>query len=310
MPQAIRTWTRFSGRLTPVESAEIKPLVSGTIQQVLFEDGQVVQKDDPLFVIDPRPHQAQLQRAEAELSTAQSRARLARDELERARQLLANKLISQSVFDSAFNDDRVAQAAVQAAESAVQQARLNLEYAHIRSPIKGRVGRAELTVGNVVNAGVNAPVLTTVVADDHLYTEFNVDENTYIQSVRHIQQQEKMPVHLTLAGDDGDNKKIYEGYIHAFDNRLDVASGTIRARAIFVNEDNALTPGMYANISLGTATTTEALLVPERAIGTNQNRKFVYVIDENNTVNYREVSLGGHYQAHRIILNGLQPGGV
>lgn len=308
VPQAIRTWTRFSGRLTPVESAEIKPLVSGTIQQVLFEDGQVVQKDDPLFVIDPRPHQAQLQRAEAELSTAQSRARLARDELERARQLLANKLISQSVFDSAFNDDRVAQAAVQAAESAVQQARLNLEYAHIRSPIKGRVGRAELTVGNVVNAGVNAPVLTTVVADDHLYAEFNVDENTYIQSVRHIQQQEKMPVHLTLAGDDGDNKKIYEGYIHAFDNRLDVASGTIRARAIFVNEDNELTPGMYANISLGTATTTEALLVPERAIGTNQNRKFVYVIDENNTVNYREVSLGGHYQAHRIILNGLQPG--
>lgn len=313
IPQEIRTWTRFSGRLTPVESVEIKPLVSGTIQQVLFEDGQVVQKGDPLFVIDPRPHQAQLQRAEAELSTAKSRARLARDELERAKQLLENKLISRSIFDSAFNDDQVAQAAVQAAESAVQQARLNLEYAHIGSPIKGRVSRAELTVGNVVNAGVNAPVLTTVVADDALYAEFNVDENTYIQSVRHIQRQEKMPVQLTLASDDKDaddenGKRIYEGHIHAFDNRLDVASGTIRARAIFANIDNTLTPGMYANISLGAAATTEALLVPERAIGTNQNRKFVYVIDENNTVNYREVLVGGHYLSHRIILNGLQPG--
>jgi len=304
-PTEIRTWTRFSGRLTPVASAEIKPLVGGTIQQVLFEDGQLVHEGDPLFVIDPRTHEAQLQRAEAELATARSRERLTRDELERARQLLENKLISRSIYDNAASDHQVAQASVQAAESAVNQARLNVEYAHVRAPISGRVGRAELTVGNVVGAGATAPVLTTIVADDQLYAEFNVDEQTYIRSVRRIQQQEEMPVELTLAGDDS---QVYRGRIHAFDNKLDVASGTIRARAIFNNTDGALTPGMYANISLGSANTQAALLVPDRAIGTNQNRKFVYVVDEQNTVQYREVTLGNHFQAHRVILSGVEAG--
>lgn len=304
-PTEIRTWTRFSGRLTPVASAEIKPLVGGTIQQVLFEDGQLVHEGDPLFVIDPRTHEAQLQRAEAELATARSRERLTRDELERARQLLENKLISRSIYDNAASDHQVAQASVQAAESAVNQARLNVEYAHVRAPISGRVGRAELTAGNVVGAGATAPVLTTIVADDQLYAEFNVDEQTYIRSVRRIQQQEEMPVELTLAGDDS---QVYRGRIHAFDNKLDVASGTIRARAIFNNTDGALTPGMYANISLGSANTQAALLVPDRAIGTNQNRKFVYVVDEQNTVQYREVTLGNHFQAHRVILSGVEAG--
>lgn len=304
-PLEIRTWTQFSGRLTPVESAEIKPLVGGTIQQVLFDEGQTVQKGDPLFVIDPRPHEAQLQQAEAELATAKSREHLTRDELERARQLLDGKLISRSIFDTATSDHQVAQGNVKAAESAVSQARLNVEYAYIRAPISGRVGRAELTVGNVVGAGANAPVLTTIVADDRLYAEFNVDEQTYIRSVRSIQQQEEMPVELTLAGDEA---HVYRGHIHAFDNRLDVASGTIRARAIFTNTDGALTPGMYANISLGSANTQAALLVPDRAVGTNQNRKFVYVVDAQNTVQYREVTLGNHFQTHRIVLSGLEAG--
>ncbi|MCR6650466.1 MAG: efflux RND transporter periplasmic adaptor subunit [Cellvibrionaceae bacterium] len=304
-PTAIRTWTRFSGRLTPVASAEIKPLVGGTIEQVLFVDGQFVQKGDPLFVIDPRPHEAQLQRAEAELATARSRERLTKDELERARQLLEGKLISRSIFDTATSDHQVAQASVKAAESAVNQARLNVEYAYIRAPISGRAGRAELTVGNVVGAGASAPVLTTIVADDRLYAEFNVDEQTYIRSVRSIQQQEEMPVELTLASDES---RTYRGHIHAFDNRLDVASGTIRARAIFTNTDGALTPGMYANISLGSAATQAALLVPDRAIGTNQNRKFVYVVDGQNTVQYREVALGNHFQAHRVVVSGVEAG--
>lgn len=304
-PTEIRTWTRFSGRLAPVASAEIKPLVGGTIQKVLVEDGQLVHEGDPLFVIDPRPHEAQLQRAEAEVATARSRERLTRDELERARQLFESKLISRSIYDNATSDHQVAVASVKAAESAVNQARLNVEYAHVRAPISGRVGRAELTVGNVVGAGATAPVLTTIVADDQLYAEFNVDEQTYIRSVRRIQQQEEMPVELTLAGDD---TQVYRGRIHAFDNRLDVASGTIRARAIFSNTDGALTPGMYANISLGSASTQAALLVPDRAIGTNQNRKFVYVVDGQNTVQYREVTLGDHFQAHRVVLSGVEAG--
>lgn len=304
-PTEIRTWTRFSGRLTPVESADIKPLVGGTIQEVLFAEGQLVQKGDPLFVIDPRPHEAALQHAEADLAMARSREQLTRDELQRARELYEGKLISRSIFDTATSDHQVAAANVQSAESAVKQAQLNLEYAHVRAPISGRAGRAELTVGNVVGAGANAPVLTTIVADDRLYAEFNVDEQTYIRSVRSIQQQEEMPVELTLAGGD---TQIYRGHIHAFDNRLDVASGTIRARAIFTNTDGALTPGMYANISLGSANTQAALLVPDRAIGTNQNRKFVYVVDAQNTVQYREVTLGNHFQAHRVIISGVEAG--
>lgn len=304
-PQEIRSWDSFSGRLTPVESAAIKPLVSGTIQQVLFNEGQLVSKGDPLFVIDPRPHQASLKRAEAQLATARSRAKLAEDELNRSRQLVASKLVSQSIFDTAVSNHQVAQAAVLEAESALSQARLNLEYAHISAPISGRVGRAELTVGNVVDTGASAPILTTIVADDQLYAEFNVNEQSYIQSVRATQDQQDMPVELTLAQDPS---VVYHGHIHAFDNRLDPSTGTIRARAIFTNTDGVLTAGMFANVRLGSATVQATLLVPERAIGTNQSKKFVYVIDENNTAHYREITLGDHYQGQRVAIAGVTAG--
>lgn len=304
-PQEIRSWDSFSGRLTPVESAAIKPLVSGTIQQVLFDEGQLVSKGDPLFVIDPRPHQASLKRAEAQLATARSRAKLAQDELSRSEQLVASKLVSQSIFDTAVSNHQVAQAAVLEAESALSQAKLNLEYAHISAPISGRVGRAELTVGNVVDTGASAPTLTTIVADDQLYAEFNVNEQSYIQSVRATQDQQEMPVELTLAQD---NSVVYHGHIHAFDNRLDPSTGTIRARAIFTNIDGVLTAGMFANVRLGSATAQATLLVPERAIGTNQSKKFVYVIDENNTAHYREITLGDHYQGQRVAIAGVTAG--
>lgn len=304
-PQEIRTWAGFSGRLAPVESAAIKPLVSGTIQQVLFTEGQQVKKGQPLFVIDPRPHQASVQRAQAQLATAQSRAKLAQDELTRAEQLIGAKLVSQSVYDSALSAHQVAQADVKQADAALNQAKLDLEYAHISAPISGRVGRAELTVGNVVDAGVNAPVLTQIVANDKLYAEFNVDEATYVQLVRNTKDVQAMPVELILAGD---ASATYMGHIYAFDNRLDTASGTIRARAIFENNDGALTAGMFANVRLGSAEKVQALLVPERAIGTNQSKKYVLVVDENNTANYREVTLGDHYQGQRVVQVGVNAG--
>ena len=304
-PREIRTWAGFSGRLAPVESAAIKPLVSGTIQKVLFNEGQQVKKGQPLFVIDPRPHQASVQRAQAQLATAQSRAKLAQDELARARQLIGAKLVSQSVYDSALSAHQVAQADVKQAEAALNQAKLDLEYAHITAPISGRVGRAELTVGNVVEAGVNAPVLTQIVANDKLYAEFNVDEATYVQLARNNQNIQSMPVELSLAGDEA---ATYEGNIYAFDNRLDTNSGTIRARAIFDNKDGALTAGMFANVRLGSAEKVKVLLVPERAIGTNQSKKYVLVVDENNTANYREVMLGDHYEGQRIVQVGVNAG--
>ncbi len=304
-PQAIRAWASFSGRLAPVESAAIKPLVSGTIQQVLFTEGQHVKKGQPLFVIDPRPHQASVQRAQAQLATAQSRAKLAKDELNRAQQLIAAKLVSQSVYDSALSAHQVAQADVKQAEAALSQSKLDLEYAHISAPISGRVGRAELTAGNVVEAGANAPLLTQIVANDKLYAEFNVDEATYIQFVRNTQNTQQMPVELTLASD---ASVAYKGHISAFDNRLDTASGTIRARAIFDNSDGALTAGMFANVRLGSAEEMQALLIPERAIGTNQSKKYVLVVDESNTANYHEITLGDHYQGQRVVVAGVNAG--
>lgn len=301
----IRTWSEFSGRITPVQSAQIKPLVSGTIQQVLFTEGERVKQGSPLFVIDPRPHQAALLSAQARLATAQSRVQLAEDEFKRAGQLLASKVLSQSLYDAAVSSLQVAQAAVMEAEGALSQAQLNLEYAHISAPISGRVSRAELTLGNVVEAGANAPVLTTIVADESFYVEFNVSESLYIQLVRNSHNPQAMPVELTL----GENTGVtYQGHIHAFDNHLDTASGTIRARALVDNADGVLAAGMYANVRLGAAQLSEVLLVPERAIGTNQSHKFVYVIDAENVAQYREISLGEQYQGQRIVVDGIAAG--
>lgn len=301
----LRTWANFSGRLAPVDSAEVKPLVSGAIQQVLFKDGQRVEKGQPLFLIDPRAHQAAAKRALAQLATAKSRAQLAQDELRRSQQLLKSKLVSQSAFDAASSAYEVAGAQVKEAEAALAQAQLDLEYAHITAPIAGRVGRAELTTGNVVDAGANAPVLTRIVATDKLYAEFNVDEATYVQFVRQSAVPSDMPVELTLASD---ASVSYKGHITAFDNQLDSGSGTIRARALFENKDGALTAGMFANIRLGSAQKTAAILLPERAIGTNQSKKFVLVVDAQNLATYREITLGDSFDGERLVTSGLKAG--
>jgi multidrug efflux system membrane fusion protein len=303
-PVDLREWNSYSGRLSAVASAEIKPLVGGTIMQVLFDDGQLVKAGDPLFVIDPRPHQNAASQAEAAFATAKSRLQLAQDEFARNERLHESGLVSDSVFDTAHSNLQVAEAGVLQAQSALDQARLNLEYAHISAPISGRVSRAELTVGNVVDAGPNAPVLTSVVSDDMLYAEFNVDEQTYIQLAR-SQQDGAMPVELSLAQDEN---VTYQGEIHSFDNRLDSQSGTIRARAIVANTDGVLTPGLYVNVRVGSAQTKPVLLVPERAIGTNQSRKFVYVVDAQNLVQYREVTLGSSHEGHRVVLSGIEAG--
>lgn len=303
--QQIRPWHEFSGRLTPVESAEIKPLVGGTIQEVLFTDGQWVEAGQPLFVIDPRSHEAAAQSAEARLVTAQSKEQLAKDELARAEKLLSSKLISQSLYDAAASELRVAEAAVTEAASELNQAWLKVEYAHISAPVSGRVSRAELTTGNVVEAGANAPVLATVVADDRFYAEFNISEAVYIEAIRNAGDAQAMPVELTLSED---NSVVYHGHIHAFDNHLDTNSGTIRARALVDNTDGALTAGMYTNVRVGEPDTVDALLVPERAIGTNQSHKYVYVVGTDNVAQYREITLGEQYQGQRVVMAGIAAG--
>lgn len=302
--ESVRLWTRFAGRLTAVHTAEIKPRVSGEIQQVLFQDGQLVERGELLFVIDPRPYQAAVQQAKAQLASAESRTTLARDELARASKLVERKLVSDSIYDAAKNEYQVASAMIREAESAVVRTELDLQYAHIKAPFSGRISRAELTEGNLVEAGASAPVLAALVSNQQLYAEFNVDEQTYLQSIRSADNTEAMPVELTLANDE----RVYRGTIHAFDNQLDISSGTIRARAIFDNTDGALTPGMYANVQLGAATEVEVLLIPVGAVGTNQDKKFVYVVGEDHIAAYREVTLGSYHKGQRVVLSGLQPG--
>lgn len=304
-PQQVRNWSRYSGRLTAVNEADIKPQVQGEIVKVYFNDGQQVEQGDPLFLIDPKPYQAAVDRAHAQLLTAQSRAKLAKDELARAAKLVAGKLVSESVYDTANNSYQVAMSAIDEANSQLIQARLDLGYCTIKAPFSGRLSRAELTLGNIVNTAPNAPVLTRLVANDKLYAEFDVDEQSYIRLMRGSKDTEQMPVEMHLAAADG---KIYHGHIAAFDNQIDIGSGTIRARAVFDNVDGMLTPGMFVNVRVGQAVLSQALLIPQKAVITNQAKKFVYVLNADNSAEFREVTLGAHHDSQREVISGLSNG--
>ncbi len=304
-PKPLRIWTEFSGRLEAVDYVEVRPRVGGAIQEVLFTEGAIVKAGDPLYVIDPRPYEAAVASAQAELASAKSQAQLTKAEFDRAAGLVKRKLISERAYDARGHDYRVALAAIDAARATLKKANLDLEYAHISAPVAGRISRAEITVGNVIEAGPNAPVLTTIVYNDEIYAEFDVDELTYVKTVRRSGAGEPMPVELRLSGDDG---VVYSGAIHSFDNRLDTSSGTIRARALFKNTDGALVPGMYAHVRLGSSEEINTLLISERAIGTDQDKKYVYVVNEEDKIAYREVTLGGRSQGKRIVLSGLQAG--
>jgi multidrug efflux system membrane fusion protein len=304
-PQQVRKWSRYSGRLTAVNEADIKPQVKGEIVKVYFHDGQQVAQGDPLFLIDPKPYQAAVDRAQAQLLTAQSRAKLAKDELARAAKLVAGKLVSESVYDTANNSYQVAMSAIDEANSQLIQARLDLGYCTIKAPFSGRLSRAELTLGNIVNTAPNAPVLTRLVANDKLYAEFDVDEQSYIRLMRGSKDTQQMPVEMRLAAADA---KTYHGHIAAFDNQIDIGSGTIRARAVFDNVDGMLTPGMFVNVRVGQAELSQALLIPQKAVITNQAKKFVYVLNADNSAEFREVTLGSHHDSQREVVSGLSNG--
>ena len=307
-PQKVRVWSEFSGRLQAVDSAQIKPEVSGRITEVLFEDGQEVKAGDVLFVIDPRPYEAAVAKAEANLASATTTVSYAKLEQDRASAMLKTQAIAARTYDERANAYRVALAAMKAANAELLQADLDLEHAHVKAPISGRASRAEITVGNLVQAGAGAPLLTTIVSNQTIYADFEVDEQTYMQSVRSVANaqdaERNIQVELTTKGD---KAHVYKGSIYSFDNHIDAASGTIRARAKFDNADGALVPGMFVTVNLGGGEN-NVLLVPERALGFDQSKKFVYVVNEDNKVVYREVELGKQLQAQRIVLSGLQAG--
>jgi multidrug efflux system membrane fusion protein len=308
-PQDVRLWSSFSGRTRAVDYAEIRPEVSGKITEIRFTDGQDVKAGAVLFVIDPAPYIAAAAKAEANLASARSAEKLAAIEADRAAKLLPNQNVPVSVYDQRVNDVRVAQAAVQAAEAQLKQARIDLDHAYVKAPIAGRISRAELTVGNLVQTGPNPPVLTTIASSGDIYVDFEVDEQTYLASIRAnavaLGSERQVPVEVSAQGD---ASHVYRGRIESFDNRIDTASGTIRARARFANDDGALVPGMFVSVKLASAHNPDTLLVPERAVSTDQNKKFVYVVGQDNKVAYRETTLGPQVGAARVVLSGLSAG--
>jgi multidrug efflux system membrane fusion protein len=308
-PENVRVWANFSGRLNAVDEALVRPEVGGKIVEVRVRDGQTVKAGDVMFVIDPRPYEAAVARARAELASARARAEFAAAERERAKGLIDAEAIPLSLHDQRTNEDRMARAAVLAAEAALRQAEINLDYAYVKAPIAGRISRAEVTLGNLVQPGANAPVLTRIVSNDGIYADFDVDEQAYVQSIRrHAETQSKeqhIPVEMRVQGD---TERIYQGVIYTFDNKIDTRSGTIRARAKFENRDGALVPGMFVSIGLAGSGDTSVLVVPDVAVGSDQSKKFVYVVGQDNKVAYREVALGAGLDGRHVVASGLKPG--
>jgi len=306
---SVRLWRSFSARLQAVDEVKLRPQVSGTIVEIRFQDGQTVAKDDVLFVIDPRPFKAAAAQMKADLAGARERLSFAERELDRARQLIRSSTVSKRVLDQRENDFANAKSDVQAAAARLTQAEIDLDRAYVKAPISGRVSRAEITVGNLVRADSNPPVLTTIVSDKGIYADFDVDEGTYLRYARASGGEggeRSIPVQLAVGP--GGEASDYEGYIHAFDNQIDPQTGTIRARALFENTDKYLLPGMFAKVRMGAPAEQEVVLLSERAILTDQDRKFVYVVDADSKASYREVQLGDAVSGRRVITDGLVPG--
>jgi multidrug efflux system membrane fusion protein len=307
LERSVTEWDDFSGRVEAVDQVEIRPRISGTIDAVHFQEGQLVKKGDRLFTIDPRPYKAELARAEAARAGAQARLALAKTELDRTRKLLEERAVAQRELDTRENAYQEADANLKAADAAVQTARLNLQYTEITAPIAGRVSRAEITVGNLVATGPTAPVLTRVVSVSPMYVNFEIDEPTYIRyassGAAGNSGVSRIPVEMGLTSETGYPR---DGHIKSFDNRLDNGSGTIRVRAVFDNENGALTPGMFARVRTGTAHAENALLVDDRAVGTDQDKKYVMVVGSDNKAVYRPVTLGPIVDGLRVIRGGLK----
>src|SRR5919112_1375663 len=306
----IAEWDEFTGRLEAVDQVEIRPRVSGYIQRVAFTEGAEVQKGEVLFVIDPRPYQAELERAKAELDRAKSAASLAASDVQRADKLVKAQAISREEFDSRTSAEAQGGASVKAAEAAVETARLNLEWTRVRSPIAGRVSNALVTEGNLVQTSP-ATLLTTVVSLDPMYVYFDSDEQTYLRYAGQAKsagsnwRTARLPVYLGLANETG---YPHEGRLDFVDNQVDPNTGTIRTRAVFSNKARALTPGLFARVKLVGSHKRKAVLVRDAAIGTDQDRKFVLVVGAGDTLAYRPVVPGKLVDGLRIVDSGVQPG--
>jgi multidrug efflux system membrane fusion protein len=310
----VREWDEFTGRLDPVESVEIRPRVSGYITEIHFEAGAIIKKGDLLYVIDPRPYQADFDRAAAEVDRMDAQLKLAQIELNRAKELRDKNTISASEFDQKAATYQGSAAAKSSAEAAKNSAALNLEFTQIKSPIDGRVSDARITLGNLVQPGAGPEsVLTTVVSVDPIYAKVDADENAILKYVKLSEEGKrvsartaKIPAWIEL-GNETDFP--HEGYVDFVDNRLDPSTGTVRARVVLKNwNPNLITPGFFVRTRVAGATPYRAALIEDKVISSQQGLKYAFVVKPDNTIERRNLETGTLFEGKRIVKHGLKDG--
>jgi RND family efflux transporter MFP subunit len=315
LEKRVKDWDEFTGRLQAVESVEIRPRVSGYIDRIAFTEGGEVKRGDLLFVIDPRPYQAEYNRAAADVKRYKTALELARIELVRVQRLKDSGAVSEEELDERKSTVAQAEANVAGSEAALEAASLNLNFTRVTSPIDGRVSRAEVTRGNLVTGGSNGgTLLSSVVSMDPIYLYFDGDEQTYLRYTQMARSGERPssrdapnPVQVGLANEEG---FPHAGTMDFVDNQLNPQTGTIRARAVLQNKDGQFTPGLFARVQLLASGEYAAILIEDRAVNTDQSQKYVLLLGANNQVEYRKVKLGRVIEGLRVVREGLKPGDV
>lgn len=306
----VTDWDEFTGRLYAVKSVDVQARVNGYLQSINFKEGDIVNKGDLLYVIDPRPYKAVLDQSKAELSRARANLELAENDLSRAQRLYQSRAISEEELDSRSKQKQASLASLEAARAAVESAELNVEFTHIKAPISGRISRTRVTEGNLISGGTkDSTLLTTIVSLDPIYVYFTADEQSVLHytrmdmaGMRKSSRVAPNPVYLRLADE---KDYMHKGHMDFVDNQIDMDTGTLRARAIVENPDYLLVPGMFADVKLLGQGPYEAILIPDAAINTDQTVKFVYVLGKDNIAERRQITAGSLHGDLRVIRSGL-----
>ena len=308
--ERVTQWDEFTGRLEAPQTVALRSRVSGYIERIAFKEGSLVKEGQVLFIIDAKPFEAQVNRLKADVSDAKSQALLAQLELKRGQRLKKQNAISQEELDNRVARQQQSLASVQSRTAALDNAQLDLDYTQVKAPISGRISSALITKGNYVTAGQS--LLTSLVSTDKVYAYFDADERTFLKYNKQAREgsrlntrDNKSPVMMGLAID---NDFPYNGHIDFIDNQVNHQTGTIRARAVFDNIDNRFTPGLFARIKLIGSASYQGILIDDKAVGSDLNNKFVLVLDKDNTVQYRRITLGQKHHSLRLIKTGLTAG--
>jgi RND family efflux transporter MFP subunit len=311
--RTVTDWDEFTGRFDAVDEVQVRARVGGFVTDVEFKDGDMVHTGDLLYLIDSRPFEAVAEQADGQLADARAKAELAKRDLDRGLALVQTSAVSEQVVDQRRQALQAAHAAETVAEGALKAAQLNIEFTHVVAPLTGRVSRHLISVGNLVQGSDNGggTLLTSIVSLDPIYIYFEMDEATYLkynrlffEGKRPSSRENPNPVQVTLTGE---TKPSHDGKVDFLDNRLDVSTGTLRGRAVVPNKDLSILPGQFGRVRLIASKPYEALLLPDTAIATDQSRKIVFVVKDDDTVEAKPVILGPLDDGLRIVREGLTP---